>query len=211
MIFGALFLEDANAATFASGIGNYQELPMSTSQLLIYHYYPYVTAILPLFIFSGFFRKISLMPTYLVIISYVSFLRYALGGVLITFWGLNRCDYEHWLAEAGQSLTNLTRPQWLKAMAVMLQYQSFMGNSDEDEVIDDKPRPEPEDEIMLMFGGKEAMSSGNGSAVSLLLTQFEINGSYDSYWLEVEMLVLGLVIMHIIISGVLIWKVGRKH
>ena len=144
-------------------------------------------------------------------ISYVSFLRYALGGVLITFWGLNRCDYEHWLAEAGQSLTNLTRPQWLKAMAVMLQYQSFMGNSDEDEVIDDKPRPEPEDEIMLMFGGKDAMNSGNGSAVSLLLTQFEINGSYDSYWLEVEMLVLGLVIMHIIIYGVLIWKVGRKH
>lgn len=147
------------------------------------------------------------MPSYLVAISYGSFLRYALTSILITFWGLDRCAYEHWLAEAGQSLANLTRPQWLKAMAVMFQYQSFMGD---DEVAEsDRPETNPEDEIMLMFGGKEAI--GNGSKVSILLTQFEINGSYDSFWFEVQLLALFLLLMHCLIYSVLVWKVGRKH
>jgi hypothetical protein len=180
MIFGALFMENPNAATFTSSI-----------------------VVLPLFIFAGFFKKLSLLPSYLVPISYVSFLRYALSAVLITVFGVGRCSYEHRLVETALDLTNLTRPQWLKTMSIIFEFQSISSDSEPDQ----KER-DPEESLMMMFGGKNTV--GNNSEKSLLLAQFEIEDSNESLWFEIRLLILFVSVMHIMIYLILVWKVGRK-
>lgn len=180
MIFGGIFMESPNAATFVSGI-----------------------AVLPLFIFAGFFKKLSLLPSYLVPISYISFLRYALSAVLITVFGVGRCSYEHRLAETALDLTNLTRPQWFKTMTIILELQSISSDSEPDQ----KER-DPEESLMMMFGGKNTV--GNNWEKSLILAQFDIEDSNESLWFEIRLLIIFVIIMYILIYLVLVWKVGRK-
>ena len=163
---------------------------------------------MPLFIFAGFFRKLSLMPSYMIPMSYISFFRYALSALLISVFGLNRCSYEHWLAELELGVFNLTRPQWLRYMSTIFELQSFMGDSDKDTDGEVEKR-EPEENIMLMFGGKNALT--NGSDTSLILAQFEIDGSDDSFWWEIQLLSMFVCFMHILIYFVLVLKVGRKR
>ncbi|CAG2163236.1 unnamed protein product [Oppiella nova] len=166
--------------------------------------------VLPLFIFAGFFRKLSLMPVYFIPISYVSFFRYSLTATLIATFGLNRCHHEHWLAEMELDVSNLTRPQWIKSMSVMLEYQSFMGGADKStEVVDTSARSEPEEQLMLMFGGANAV--GNNTDRSLILSQFEIDDSDESLWHEINLLVFFVSVMYLLVYALLNWKVGRKR
>ncbi|CAG2120880.1 unnamed protein product, partial [Medioppia subpectinata] len=169
MFFGALFMENPNLAVFSSGI-----------------------IILPLFIFAGFFRKLSLMPAYFLPISYVSFFRYSLTATLISVFGLKRCQYEHWLAESVMDVTNMTRPQWISSMSVLLQYQSqFAGASDKSTVVVDA-NGEPEDNLLIMFGGGKL---ANHTLTSLLLTQFDIDDSEDSLWHELNLLIFFVAVI----------------
>ena len=107
-------------------------------------------------------------------------------------------------------VSNLTRPQWLKTMSTVFEMQSFMG--EEKGVVDDGgggEEKDPETNLMVMFGGKSM--TGNGSDVSLLLTQFEIDGSEDSFWHEITLLSFFIAFMHIMIYVVLYGKVARKR
>jgi len=143
------------------------------------------------------------MPSYLVPISYISFLRYALSALLITVFGVGRCSYEHNLIEAALDLSNLTRPQWLKSVSLLFEYQTMMYDSD-------KPRVErePEENVLIMFGGQATV--GNNSEKSLLLTQFEIQDGEQSLWHELRLLIIFVSAMHSFIYVILVWKVGRK-
>ncbi|XP_054157149.1 ATP-binding cassette sub-family G member 1-like [Oppia nitens] len=173
--------------------------------------------ILPLFIFAGFFRKLSLMPSYLVPISYVSFFRYSLTATLIAIFGFDRCPYENRLAELDIDTTNLTRPQWLKLMSRMYEFQSFMGDGDNsDESSEEQTgigttdgRRDPETNLMLMFGGKNAV--GNNSERSLILTQFEIADTDEAFWWEIRLLIFFVSVMYVLIYLVLNWKLSRKR
>lgn len=46
----------------------------------------------PVFLLSGFFGKLSAIPLVLKPIAYVSYVRYAFEGLLITLYGMNRCQ-----------------------------------------------------------------------------------------------------------------------
>ncbi|KAI1287118.1 ATP-binding cassette sub-family G member 1 [Halotydeus destructor] len=57
----------------------------------------------PVFLFSGFFGKISSTPIYLRPLAYLSYVRYAFEALLVILYGLDRCP------GSGQSVTSLFR------------------------------------------------------------------------------------------------------
>lgn len=152
------------------------------------------------------------MPKYLVPLSYISFFRYSLSALLIAVFGMDRCSYEHWLAELKLDMTNLTRPQWLRTMSLVFEYQKFLGGSDDendDYVLDTGADTEPEDNIMIMFGGKSTV--GNNTVKSLILSQFEMDDSVEAFWTEIKFLSIFVLITYVLVYIILVWKVGRKR
>lgn len=68
-IFGAIFMDNLPAAVF-------------TAPLIIF----------PTLLFSGFFSRVSQIPTFYKPLTYLSHFRYAFDALLVTLYGYNRCD-----------------------------------------------------------------------------------------------------------------------
>ena len=113
-ICSAIFMEKPMVAAFAAG-----SVP------------------LPMILFGGFLVKYSRMPIYMRLTSWLSLLKYAFEGVLITMYGFDRCEYDYneFLSSVNQSA--IVKPLWAQYLPMILNVidsdSSGKNNDEEDD------------------------------------------------------------------------------
>ncbi len=82
---------------------------------------------LPMTLFGGFLVKYSRMPIYMQMASWLSLLKYAFEGIMVTMYGLDRCayNYQEFLATHNQTVV---KPLWARYLPMIL---SFLDDADE--------------------------------------------------------------------------------
>ncbi|CAG2166748.1 unnamed protein product, partial [Oppiella nova] len=95
----AIYMDNQNAAVFAGGL-----IP------------------LPMILFGGFLVKVERMPVYLQPLSWLSFLRFAFEALMISTYGINRCEYNYqqFLQTVNQSA--VTKPLWAESLPILMGY-----------------------------------------------------------------------------------------
>jgi len=153
-ICSAIFMDNPTAAALAAG-----SIP------------------LPMVLFGGFLVKYSRMPVYLQWASWLSLLKYAFWGIMITMYGFDRCDYEYQVFLSSVNVSEIAKPMWARYMPLIL---NAMTNDGEE--IDDEDDQKVIDRIYTM-----SLQAINNDAAyvnmerSLILVYFELNSDTILY------------------------------
>jgi hypothetical protein len=184
MMMGAIFMENPESANYLGGM-----------------------TMMPLVVFSGFFRKLPLIPWFLQGFSYISYIRYGLSAVLIVMYGIGRCEYEHHKIEIELGANfSLVRPKWMETISYLVEQQGLgptVAEGDEEVVSD------PDSIVMSFFGGKKMAQMGN-ITTSLILDQFDIIGEESYMWSNIHILIGFIISFRIITYLVLLYKVRKE-
>lgn len=100
-IFGAIFMDNLPAAVF-------------TAPLCIF----------PALLFSGFFSRVSQIPSFYVPMTYLSHFRYAFDSLLVTLYGFNRCECDQ------ETLDSYHRNLHNQTGTIKMMFKSLFGSID---------------------------------------------------------------------------------
>ena len=76
--------------------------------------------LVPILIFSGYFKMISQMSSIMAFLSYMSFLRPSMNSMMIAIYGLDRCIVEVQKEFQQIHSMNRTRPDWIDSVATLV-------------------------------------------------------------------------------------------
>lgn len=75
---------------------------------------------LPMTLFGGFLVKYSRMPIYMQLASWLSLLKYAFEGIMVTMYGMNRCAYNYREFLATNNVSEIVKPLWARYLPMIL-------------------------------------------------------------------------------------------
>lgn len=202
LIVSALFMHDPNGAVFVG--------PMTS---------------IPFLLFAGFFVRVKTMPSYLVCVSYFSYLRYALEALISLIYGFNRCletPLEIPKDSVGAQGTNL-----FKFLTVFLSPDYDYANEDSSingtEAINGTDMAPPMssastgliESIVKDFQKSNPfmsdMLSGDGNknaTQSYVMKQFDLDD--NSLYINIGRLIICFLVFRIAAYLILLWKTDRK-
>lgn len=194
--------------------------------------------IVPCILYSGYFKLVSTMNSFMALVSYVSFMKPTVNALLIAIYGMGRCLAEReqdiemmatenstMLAEeaAAWPLGNETstmatmivreRPEWINAMATLIDYQLDMqvANNNSQFAQQLANYSEPEDKLIHFMGLMVADGQSSMEAdKAIVLEHFSLHDGYDDYWHQIYALLIYIGVFAVILFATIQMKIKRR-
>lgn len=180
--------------------------------------YSIIFIIIPLIMFSGFFRLISEMDWFMAQVSWISFLKQAINSVLISQYGLNRCEYEDRLDYERFLKRNVSeadaRPSWINSMTTLIDYQLMLTETNDTNLLEIKNGNLESEEKLVRYMGLNIVSNNKERTTmkqAIVLQHFDLKPDFESYWEQITILSYYIVILAIILYIVMAFKFNRKR
>lgn len=175
--------------------------------------------IIPLIMFSGFFRLVADMDWFMAQLSVISFIKQIINSLMIAIYGLGRCEHEDEVDRAAFEARNLSeaeaRPGWITSMVRLIEYQKIMAGEDETEPQGNSSLPVlgPEEKLVRYMGLNidPTDRGGAGSKVPLILQHFSVGATYEAYWTEITNLCNYVLFFAVLLYLVMFAKYTRRN
>lgn len=150
---------------------------------------------LPMTLFGGFLVKYSRMPIYMQLASWLSLLKYAFEGIMVTMYGMNRCAYNYKVFLEENNVSAIVKPLWARYLPMIL---NVLDSADEGAQVEGgalAPTEEDEDQAVInkiysiTFKAVNKDTREVDLERSLILSYFEI---YDDNVLYISVIVIFL-------------------
>ncbi|OTF77390.1 hypothetical protein BLA29_003847 [Euroglyphus maynei] len=158
--------------------------------------------LVPILVFSGYFKLISQMNNVMVFLSNISFLKPSINSIMIAIYGFDRCLFQA-QQELQQILSmNQTRPEWIDSVATLVDVYSSTYNQTE---LADKTLENEEKLVGFMGIGKSPKDRR-----AFVLQYWKLSETYDSYYHEIYQLIIYCMILAIMVYLTMFIRLKRE-
>ena len=177
--------------------------------------YSVILIIIPLILFSGFFRLIADMNWYMAQLSWVSFLKQVINSLMISIYGFGRCEHEDAIAREAFIQRNVSeaeaRPSWINSLTTLIDYQMALSESKDPNLLAIKNQSlEAEDKLVRYMGLNIGTDPVNAKR-PLVLQHFNLQPSPEAYWHELYIMLDYIVLFAALLYLVMVIKFTRKN
>lgn len=177
-----------------------------------------IFCIIPLVMFSGFFRLVADMSWFMAQLSVISFIKQIINALMIAIYGLGRCEHEEVVDRDAFLARNLSeaegRPAWITSMVRLIEYQKIMAGEDGGEADSGNGTLalEPEEKLIRYMGlNINPQDAGSGPKTALILQHFNVGPSYEAYWTEIRDLFNYVIFFAVLLYAVMYSKYTRRN
>lgn len=145
--------------------------------------------LVPVLVFSGYFKLISQMNSVMVFLSNLSFLKPSMNSIMIATYGFDRCFFQTQQELQQIQAMNQSRPDWIDSVTTLVDIYATTYNQTQ---LMDKELENEQKLIGFMGIGKNP-----NDRRAFILQYWELSETHDSYYHEIY----HLIIYNLILAG----------